>query len=303
MAAVIELLDSLFGAVAAGTGAVTSSAANAPKKLVETEKSATMSTYGLMGFSALVVLTFFTDFDFSIVQCLASFCMLWAFLLLTIKVTSQNSAAGVSSRSLEMWLLTLFTRMSSTLIKRGYLPEDKSGDYMYQFFDVCTFFAILNLVYMIHRQYKNTYQEADDLHGIYWVVPPCLLLGIIFHPHLNRSFVFDTIWTTAQVMETFCMVPQLFMITKQAGKVETYTAQFVVLMFISRIFAWLFWYTGYHELADGYVENVSAGKFNWGGYMVMLASTAQVLISADFMYYYVKALMSGRAMSMPVTQV
>ena len=45
MAAVIELLDSLFGAVAAGTGAVTSSAANAPKKLVETEKSATMSTY------------------------------------------------------------------------------------------------------------------------------------------------------------------------------------------------------------------------------------------------------------------
>ena len=45
MAAVIELLDSFFGAVAAGTGAVTSTAANAPKKLVETEKSATMSTY------------------------------------------------------------------------------------------------------------------------------------------------------------------------------------------------------------------------------------------------------------------
>ena len=56
-----------------------------------------------------------------------------------------------------------------------------------QFFDVCVFLVVLNLVYMIHRQYKNTYQEADDLHGIYWVVPPCLLLGIIFHPHLNRS--------------------------------------------------------------------------------------------------------------------
>ena len=63
---------------------------------------------------------------------LSSFCMLFAFLLLTIKVTSQNSAAGVSSRSLEMWLLTLFTRMSSTLIKRGYLPEDRTGDYLYQ---------------------------------------------------------------------------------------------------------------------------------------------------------------------------
>jgi len=302
MAAVIEAIDTLFGAIAAGTTAATSKASSAGK-LVETERSATLTTYGGLGSVLLIIFVFFTDFDFSIVQMLSSFCMLFAFLLLTIKVTSQNSAAGVSSRSLEMWLLTLFTRMSSTLIKRGYLPEDKSGDYMYQFFDVCTFFAILNLVYMMHRQYKTTYQEADDLHGIYWVVPPCLMLGMTFHAHLNRSFVFDTIWMTAQVMETFCMVPQLFMITKQAGKVETYTTQFVVLMFISRIFAWLFWYTGYHELADGYVENVSAGKFNWGGYMVMIASTAQVLISADFMYYYVKALLSGRAMTMPATQV
>ena len=29
----------------------------------------------------------------------------------------------------------------------------------------------------------------------------------------------------------------------------------------------------------------------------------QVLISADFMYYYVKALVSGNAMTMPATQV
>jgi len=302
MAALIEAIDTLFGAIAAGTTAATSKASSAGK-LVETERSATLTAYGGLGTALLIICVFFTDFDFSIVQMLSSFCMLGAFVLLTIKVTSQDSAVGVSSRSLEMWLLTLFTRMSSTLIKRGYLPEDRTGDYLYQFFDVCVFGVVLNLVYMIHRRYKNTYQEADDLHGIYWVVPPCLLLGIIFHPHLNRSFVFDTIWTTAQIMETFCMVPQLFMITKQAGKVETYTAQFVVLMFVSRVFAWLFWYTGYHELADGYVENVSAGAFNWGGYLVMLASTAQVLISADFMYYYVKALLSGRAMTMPATQV
>jgi len=303
MAAVVEAIDTLFGAIVAGTTAATSKAKSAPGKFVETERSATLTTYSGLSIALVIIFAFFTDYDFSIVQMLSSFCMLLAFLLLTIKVTSQDSATGVSSRSLEMWLLTLFTRMSSTLIKRGYLPEDKSGDYMYQFFDVCTFFAILNLVYMMHRQYKNTYQEADDLHGIYWVVPPCLMLGMCFHAHLNRSFVFDTIWMTAQVMETFCMVPQLFMITKQAGKVETYTAQFVVLMFVSRIFAWLFWYTGYHELAEGYVENVSAGKFNYPGYMVMIASTAQVLISADFMYYYVKALISGNAMTMPATQV
>ena len=69
----------------------------------------------------------------------------------------------------------------------SYLSFPLHGTEQTQFFDVCTFFAILNLVYMMHRQYKNTYQEADDLHAVYWVVPPCLMLGMTFHAHLNRS--------------------------------------------------------------------------------------------------------------------
>jgi hypothetical protein len=303
MAGVVKAMDTVFGAASAGTSAVASKATNAPKKLVQTEESATMSAYGGMVLSSVIIMAFFTDFDFSIVQMLSSFCMLWAFLLLTIKVEGQNSAGGVSSRMLEMWLLTLFIRLSSTLIKRGYLPEDKSGDYLYQFFDVCVFFVILRLVYTFQRQHRQTYQEDDDLHGIFWVVPPTVMLAVIFHPNLNRSMVFDTIWTTAQLMETFCMLPQLYMITKQGGKVETYTSQFVVLMFVSRVFAWLFWYSGYPELAHGYVEGVSAGDFNWAGYLVIGMSTVQVLVSADFMYYYVKATLAGRAVQMPTTQV
>jgi len=303
MAAIVQGMDTLFGALSSLTCTATSTVKSVPTKALATERSATLSAYMGMALSSCIICAFFTDFDFSIVQMLSSYCMLWAFLLLTIKVTSQNSAAGVSSRMLEMWLLTLFVRLSSTMIKRGYLPEDKSGDYLYQFMDVAIFFVCLRLTYMIQRQYRQTYQEADDLHGIFWTVPACIILGIAFHPHLNRSFLFDSIWTTAQVMESFCMVPQLYMVSKQGGKVETYTAQFVVLMFVSRIFAWLFWYTGYPELAEGYVEGVSAGKFNWGGYMIMIGSTAQVLLSADFIYYYVRAACKGQAMVMPPTQV
>lgn len=303
MAAIVQGMDSLFGALCSLGCTATSTAKAVPAKALATERSATLSAYAGMVISSCIICAFFTDFDFSIVQLLSSFCMLWAFLLLTIKVTSQNSAAGVSSRMLEMWLLTLFIRLSSTMIKRGYLPEDKSGDYLYQLTDVAIFFVILRLTYMIQRQYRQTYQEADDLHGISWTVPASVMLGMCFHPHLNRSFLFDTIWTTAQVLETFCMVPQLYMVSKQGGKVETYTAQFVVLMFVSRVFAWLFWYTGYPELAEGYVEGVSPGNFNWGGYLIMIGSTAQVLLSADFIYYYLRAACRGQAMVMPPTQV
>ena len=40
-----------------------------------------------------------------------------------------------------------------------------------------------------------------------------------------------------------------------------------------------------------------------GLFAVAADPRVQVLISADFMYYYVKALISGRAMTMPATQV
>ena len=46
----------------------------------------------------------------------------------------------------------------------------------------------------------------------------------------RRSFVFDSIWMTAHTLETFALLPQLYMISKGSGKVETYTAHFVALM-------------------------------------------------------------------------
>ena len=56
-----------------------------------------------------------------------------------------------------------------------------------EFFDVCVFFVLLRLVYSFQRQHRQTYQEDDDLHGIWWVVPPTVMLAVIFHPNLNRS--------------------------------------------------------------------------------------------------------------------
>jgi len=303
MAAVVELMDTVFGGVSAGVHATKSRAVTAPKRLVSDEKSAEMTTFGGMALFCVIVMVGFTDFKFCVIQMLASLFQLVAFVLLTIKVEHQNSAKGVSSKMLEMSLLMLFTRLSSTMIKRGYLPEDKSGEVMYQLCDVATFFVVMRLVYTLQRQHRQTYQEKDDLHSIFYTVPPCVMLAVCFHANLNRSPLFDTIWFTAQFMETFIMVPQLYMISKVGGKVETYTSHFVVLMFISRLFAWYFWYVSYPELAPGYVEDVSVGDFNYPGYLVIICSTLQVGISGDFMYYFVQAIISGRSVVVPSQDV
>ena len=124
-------------------------------------------------------------------------------VLTTIKVSAQNSAAGISVRSLEMFAVALFTRLCSTLFMVGYLPDDLSGRQVFQFFDVSSLAAIIRLLYVIHHNHQDTYDKANDLHGIFWGIPASFLLAFFIHPTLNRSLVFDTIYTSATVLDTF----------------------------------------------------------------------------------------------------
>merc|ERR1719160_879033 len=79
-----------------------------------------------------VVLRQFSDRDFSTVLTLGSVVQCLGFFLLLQKVNMQRSVAGISSKMLEMYVLVFVFRLSSTLIKQGYLPIDRSGDYIYQ---------------------------------------------------------------------------------------------------------------------------------------------------------------------------
>ena len=39
---------------------------------------------------------------------------------------------------------------------------------------------------------------------------------------------------------------------------------------------------------------MSAGTSNWGGYTIIIASTLQLVLSADFMYHWAKATIAGK---------
>merc|ERR1719453_773847 len=118
----------------------------------------------------------FTDFDISIVQALSSMCTFASFVLMTIKVAAQDSAAGISVRSLEMFAVAIFTRLCSTLFMVGYLPDDLSGHQVFQFFDVSSLLAVIRLLYVIHHNHRDSYDEEKDLQGILWAVPASFLL-------------------------------------------------------------------------------------------------------------------------------
>jgi ER lumen protein retaining receptor len=293
----MAFIDRATDFLVAGMGAAKNGVTKVPTYVASTEKGQNQLTYAYMTIALVVMLVKFTDFDISIVQALSAMCMFAGFVLTTIKVAAQNSAAGISIRSLEMFALAIFTRLCSTLFMVGYLPDDLSGHQVFQFFEISSLVAVIRLLYVIHHNHQDTYDKENDLHAIGWTIPASFLLAYFVHPNLNRSVVFDTIYTAATVLDTWCMLPQLYMMMNQGGRVCDLLSKFVVLQCISRVCVLIFWLDAWEELADGYYDTpgeIHPGGPNIQGKMFLGLSITQLLICGDFMLYWVKAMIQGK---------
>lgn len=244
------------------------------------ENTAVLTAYVVFGVLATVVWRLFSDRDFSTVLTFGSGIQCLGFYLLLQKIRGQRSAAGVSAKTLQLYVLVFLFRLTSTCVKNGYLPVDKSGDWIYQAADVCSLLLVLQLLYTIHCTHQMTYQETLDSMPIYRCVPVCVAVAILFHGNLNHSPFFDCCWTIAMNLDTIAMLPQLWMLVAKGGEVEALTSHYVASIGISRAMAFSFWWHGFQELAP------KNGGFNISGWLIMACHGTQVLLSADFLYHY-----------------
>lgn len=239
-------------------------------------------TRGWVGFS-------FVYFIGSCVQCLG-------FLALCFNMKAKKSAAGISSQSLVMFAMSLSCRVFTTSIYDGYLPVDKSGDKWCQIVDAITLSSVIYALYLVHKPYVHTYQaEVDDL-SIGPIIIPCVFSACFIRADLNKDPLFDVIWSLSMNFEIFQMLPQLYMMAKVGGVVETTTAHYVVNIFIAclcRFAFWLWAIPGCKELT-GESGKYSLFDMNMGAYYLISAFVIETLIHLDFMYYYVRAVWQGR---------
>jgi len=215
------------------------------------------------------------------------------FTVLSLKVREQKSAAGISAKMLQMYVLMLIFRLTSTLNKNGYLPVDRSGDWVYQASDIVTLVIVCQLLCRMHTTHSSTYDREHDTMQVLPMIPACIVLGMLVHGDLNDSWFFDTVWTIGMNLDTVAMLPQLWMLTKKGGEVEMLTAHFVAAVVLSRLCAFAFWFYGYPELAP------KDGGYNWAGWKIVGAHAAQIALSGDFMYYYIQSMLSARRMLLP----
>jgi len=249
-------------------------------------KGASGMCYFVFSFMWLAVWHKVSQKDFSAIITAAAVVQCMGFVILSMRVRMAKSVAGISSKTLSLFVLFLCVRLVSTTLKKGYIPVDRSGQYFYQLMDMCTVALASHLLYCCHKTYAHSYQEEHDTLPVLPLVIPCVILACFVHGNFNRNKFFDIVWFASLNLETVALVPQLWMMSKIGGKVSTISSQFVACNALSKVLTVTFWIWAYTELADKDGSNV-VGQQIIGAYLIQLA------LSADFMFYYAKGLLEG----------
>ncbi|TFJ85293.1 hypothetical protein NSK_003716 [Nannochloropsis salina CCMP1776] len=252
---------------------------------------------------SLVVWKLVSDGDFSFIMTYGAFARTFGFGLLAVKLWTARSATGVSFKTLQLYALVFFFRLTSIIPFSGYLPYDKSGDWFYHFVESLSLFLVLVSMYLVKVRFPHSYDERTDSFGnlhvpasfgaLVYLAVPCFALAVLFHPGLNSHFLADTTWAFSMYLESVAMLPQLYMFQKQSSQVvEVLIGHWVFASGFARVLDMIFWMSSYHELVDH-----SGSKMV--GVFVLLTQFIHIILMVDFFYYYLISVRSGLPLQLP----
>lgn len=244
------------------------------------------STFCLFGFSLFHL---FSDGDFSFLLTLSSMVSMFSFMMVLIKIEMTKSVSGVSLRMNEAYCVLIFSRLLSIIPFEGYLPFDRSGDWLYQTIEVITFFLACMVVYACRVRYPNTYNSAADNFKLVYLVVPAVTLALLFHPSLNSFFISDVAWTFALYLEAIASIPQLILFQREK-KVKPFTVHFLGGQALAKLFCFIFWLSSHNELNDP-----NHPRKKWVGLWVIGMQSLQLIVKADFIYQYIRCLTKGNS--------
>merc|ERR1719401_2802875 len=218
---------------------------------------------------------------------------MFSFLMVAMAIESGKTVKGVSLKMMECYIAVFFCRLCAIIPFEGYLPFDKSGDWLYQVCEAVCLCLCGSIVYCCRVQYAPTYDASTDEMNHFYLIGPALAIALILHPHLNNFWPSDVAWAFALYLESVTVLPQLFMFMKE-GKAQPHTSHFLAAQALSRLMSFIFWASSFSELSnpDHYIKKFVG---NW----VVVIQLIQLIIMGDFIYHYVRCLQKG----IPVSEV
>lgn len=251
------------------------------------EHQTSVNAWILFAITVVVVFIFLSDRDFSFLLTLSSLVSAFCFFMIAQKIERSGTCSGVSLKMMQCYLLLLAARLCSILPFEGYLPYDRTGDWLYQLTEVISLVLCGVIVYLCSRRYKSTYNPDSDSFKHLFLIIPALLLAAIFHPTLNAFVPADIAWTFALYLEAFACLPQLYYFQKEK-RVEPFTSHFLAGQALSKILAFIFWVNTHRELNDP-----SKPWKSFAGMWVIIMQVVQLIVMGDFIYHYVRCVSRG----------
>jgi len=245
-----------------------------------------IAVYVVFAIVALLVYHMIAEQEFSSVLTLSAVFQCLAFSLLGMQMLLSNSVHGISAKSLQLDALALACRLSSTTWLEGYLPNDQSGDFLYQVFDALSLSMVLWLLYRVLNVQRGTYDADEDSLPAVPFALGSLVLAAVLHGDLDDRPLFDTFWMCGLFVSAIAVLPQLWMMTHSRRGVPSLTSHFIAVMAFSRILSGVYMWHAHTEITcEPWV-----GDFQHAGYAILAAHVVHLMLLGDFGYFYVKNL-------------
>jgi len=211
----------------------------------------------------------------NIFRYIADFSHLISSLLLLYKMFSSHSCSGISFQTHLLYLVVFVTR---------YLNSDLLNPPLYNIL-FKFFYLISTLVVLVSMRtvFRKTYKKKHDNFRIIFVI---LICGVATGATTKSYSMEEVLWTFSLWAEAFAILPQLFLL-QRTQRIDVMTHEYIFFLGVYRLFYVINWV---------YKATTMTGRTP---YVVWTTGVIQTLLYADFIYYYIKALVKGTEFALP----
>ena len=254
---------------------------------------------------SMVIYFMLSGGDFSFLMTYGGLARLFGFGILNYKIFTSQQVTGISIKTLQLYTTVFFFRLISIMMHEGYLPYDKSGDWLYHFVEgtslVLASVALFATMFSFRHTYQGTLDSFGDDTGVMSMAAIIFFISIFIHPTLNKDLISDVAWTFAMYLESAALIPQLYMFQNQSrkasvsgGGIDQLMAHFVFALGFGRIMELLFWIYHHHELT-----NTSGSCLP--GYLAVVSQLIQIGLMLKFFRSYYFSMKYSTPMTLPTS--
>jgi hypothetical protein len=223
---------------------------------------------------------------FSSVLTLSAVFQCLAFSLLGVQIIGSDSVAGISAKTLLLDAFALANRLAATVFEEDYLPNDHSGDWIYQAFDGLSLAMLLWVLYRMFIAQRTTYEADEDAFPAMPLALGSLVLAVVFHGK-TKIATLDILWMCGVFASAISVLPQLWMMAHRHGKSPALMNHYVAAMAVARVLSGAYMWHAYPEIGSDPVFT-ERRHGNAAGYAILVAHAVHLLLLGDFAYYYVR---------------